>query len=280
MALYEEVYRRPQPYRPEVAVLVDEGSKTVIKSDWDVNCWTMYSLRDESVKSGAAVGYYSLEDFLENVVPRCQVYVFANAFRLTDEQIEALRARLDREEATAIWFYAPGYLGPEGPDVARSSRLTGIRLAVQEGLQGSEGVGLLQGESWGPAVPVSPRLIVTDAEAEPLGRYKSDGSISAAQKRTGRHRSLFVGDMGPSSRLLARLFESAGVHLWTRGAEVVQTDGEFLMVHSGPAGVKPITLPVGVDLEPIRAQIVKREGRTVFVQFQGGETCWFATRNL
>jgi hypothetical protein len=284
--LYDELYQRPQPYRPEVAILVDERSKLTIKSDWDVNCWTMYQLRDESVKSGASVGFYSLEDFLDNIVPQCQVYVFANAFYLTDEQIQALRSRLDREEATAIWFYAPGYLGPAGPDITRASRLTGLQLAVQEGTppspplhkggsQGSEGLGLLQGEAWGPALALSPRLTVTDETAEPLGRYKSDGQISAAQTQAGQHRSIFIGDMGPSSRLLARLFESAGVHLWTRGAEVVQTDGEFLVVHSGAAGVKPIFLPAGVEAKPLQAKVVKQAGPTLFVEFQEGETVWF-----
>lgn len=159
--------------------------------------------------------------------------------------------------------------------MARSSRLTGMDLVVQEGRLGSVGQGLLQGETGGPEVPVSPRLVVTDADAEPLGRYKSDGACSAAQIRPGKRRSIFVGDMGPSWRLLAHLFERVGVHLWTRDGEVVQTDGKFLMVHSGPARVKPITLPEGVEAEPIRAQVLQQTGRILFVGFQEGETVWF-----
>lgn len=55
----------------------------------------------------------------------------------------------------------------------------------------------------------------------------------------------------------------------------MQTDGEFLMVHSGEAGVKPIFLPEGVGAEPLKAKVGRREGQTLFVEFQAGETVWF-----
>jgi len=253
---------------------VDEQSKLYIKSDWDANYWTMYSLRDEAVKSGASVGFYSLDDFTGDVAPRCKVYVFANAFRLTDWQIRAIRSRLDREEATAIWIYAPGYIGPEGADITRACRLTGIKLSVRDGRQGSEGVGLLKGESWGPELPLSPRLFVADEKAEALGRYKSDGSISAAQTRNGHHRSIFLGDMGVTSRMLKWLFQSSGVHIWAKDAGVIQTDGDVLMIHSDKAGLKPIHLPPGIEAEPIKGEIEWQEGNAIFVRFQPGDTLW------
>jgi len=274
-AWYEEMYHHPAAYRPEVAVVVDEESKCCVKSDWDANCWTMYAARDESAKTGAAVGYYSLDDFTAEVIPACKVYVFANAFRLTDAQVQRIHRRLDREHATAVWVYAPGYLGAHGADVRQAGRLTGIALAVKDGSQGSEGLGLLQGESWGVAVAVSPRLVVTDQNAEPLGRYRSDGCLSAAQAGTGGHRSIFVGDMQVSAGLLRRLFEGAGVHLWTSGREVIQTDGRLLMVHSGEAGVKPITLPEGVEATAIKGEIVRRDGRTLYARFERGDSLWF-----
>ena len=88
MALYDAVYREPKPYHPEVAVLADERSKLYVKSDWHANSWLMHTMRDEIVKSGASVGFYTLDDFVADIVPRCRAYVFANAFHLSDEQIE------------------------------------------------------------------------------------------------------------------------------------------------------------------------------------------------
>lgn len=281
--LFEKVYQNPTPFRGEVALIVDEESKIHVKDDWGTNFWTMINLRDECARSGATVGYYTLKDFLDGKIAGFgKVYVFANAFRLTDEQIDTIRMRLDHEGATAYWAYAPGYIGSDGMDVARSSRLTGIDLSVLDGAQGSEGLGLLAGESWGAEsnqtqkpMATSPRLIVTDKKAEPLGHYKDGGEISAARIRTGNHTSIFVGDMGVTSQMLMRLFESAGVHIWTRDSSVLLTDSKVLMIHTGKGGLKEIHLPTGVSAEAIKGKIEKETGNVISSYFKEGETQWF-----
>ena len=276
MPLYEKLYQNPTPYRPEVALLVDEASKVAVKNDTDANYWMMYHLRDESVKTGASVGYYSLDDFIQGLVPRCKAYIFANTFRLTDGQIDSIRARLDREGATAIWIYAPGLIGPAGPDIARASLLTGMALAIQDGKSGSEGMGLLDGERWSSKqFTLIPRLIVNDPQAEALGRYLDGQAISAARIRTGHHQSIFLGEMGNTWSVLSRLLESAGVHLWTRDGSVVQTDGTFLMIHSGKAGRKSISVPAGIQVKPMKGAIDESGNGTLQVFFKEAESLWF-----
>ena len=163
----------------------------------------------KAVKTGASVGYYSLQDFIIGVVPQCKAYIFANSFRLSDEQIDAIRARLDRERATAIWIYTPGFIGPDGPDVNRVNRLTGMQLAIKNGKSGSEGTGLLQGERWSSRkFTLIPRLIVSDPKAEILGHYQDDQNVSAARIKTGNHQSIFLGEMGNTWSVLSRLAET------------------------------------------------------------------------
>lgn len=55
------------------------------------------------------------------------MYIFANAFYLTDSEITQIQSRLNTEGATAIWQYAPGFLGPNGADVSRVSTSWGFR---------------------------------------------------------------------------------------------------------------------------------------------------------
>jgi hypothetical protein len=57
------------------------------------------------------------------------VYIFENTNYLTDTQISQIQSRLNAEGATAIWQYAPGFLGPNGADVTRASTLTEIQPA-------------------------------------------------------------------------------------------------------------------------------------------------------
>jgi len=234
----------------------------------------MHQMRSSAQQSGAAVGFYTLSDFIADVVPPCKAYVFANAFRLTDAQIDAIRARLDREGATAIWAYAAGYLGPDGPDITRSERLTGMALAAAEGVQGSQGVGTVQG-AWGRTMRIAPRFTVTDPTATPIGRYRSDNAVSAARIQDGHRTSVFVGDMGVTPGLMQVLFREAGAHIWTQGGESVQTDGQHLIVHSGEARAVDIHLPKGVEAEPILGTKAQRGGGKIVVPFGRGETHWF-----
>ncbi len=192
-------------FRPEVAVIVDERSKEFIRSDWDANYWAMFSLRTATGKLGRPVGYYSLADFIAGVVPPCQAYVFANAFYVDDAQRKAVQRRLRAEQARAVWVYAPGYLGPNGPDASHATALTGITVEVSPGKQGSVGEGLLQGLAWGPEVDVRPRLVVRDERAEVLGRYRTDLAVSTARSRSQSYESIFVGDIALTAEALAKL---------------------------------------------------------------------------
>lgn len=285
LQLYAEVLGKPTPYRPEVAVLFDPESKYYVKSDWDAFYLGLMDLREKCSRSGVAVGWYTLRDFSTGVVPPCKAYLFANAYRLTPLDVQAIRARLDREGTTAIWCYAPGYIGDQGPDLEQACRLTGIKLAVSDGEQGSHGEGALAGLAWGGGgmgpggfVVLSPRFFVDDAAAQPLGRYQAGGQVSAARVVSGRHQSVYLGDLGLSTALLGELFGAAGAHRWTRGGEVVLTDGRFLAVHAGEAGRRRIELPAGVSAQAITGRIEKQEGGAIFVPFAAGDTLWFRLR--
>jgi hypothetical protein len=205
VAGYQQQLAALSPYRPDVAVIVDERSKECIRSDWSVNSWTMVLMRHAMGLCGREVGWYSLTDFVAGVVPECQTYLFANAFCLDDQQCDAILARLRREQARAIWVYAPGYLQPDGPDLAQSARLTGLTMAVRDGAQGSTGEALLAGLEWGAATAVRPRLVIADDSAAVLGRFREDDAVSAARTDQAGYQSTVLADLKLSGEVLQRL---------------------------------------------------------------------------
>jgi hypothetical protein len=176
--------------------------------------------------SGVTYGVYTLNDFLDGTLPPCKVYIFANVNYVTDSELTAIQARLNSEAATAIWQYAPGFIGPNGTDISRASTLTGIQLAQSDGFETSSGVGLLLGYSWGIAANnvFSPRLVVTDASAEVLGRYQLDNQVSTARKKVGNFESVFSGEYGFANGgewrpdALRILLQTAGVYVWSTAA--------------------------------------------------------------
>ncbi len=277
--LLKEVQAHPSPYRPEVAVVVDEYSKSVVKSDWDGFYWPLMQLRNEAMKTGTTVGFYTLDDFINGIVPKCKVYLFPNAYALTSKQSTSVFTRLDMEKTTAIWLYAPGSFGPQGFNTTSIERTTGIAVKSIEGSQGSIGVGSMAGQSWGQNASVSPRFIVDDPKAETLGIYQSDHTTSAARKLVNKHQSIFIGDLSVSSSLLRTLFEKAGAHIWTRGDEIVQTDGQFLIIHQGPEGLVTVNLPVGVKAEAISADIIKQGDSSITLRMQKNATSWLRLRS-
>ena len=272
--LYAELYALPRAYCPEAAVIVDEKSKLYVKDDWDTNYWTMYHLRDAAAKTGVSVGYYTLEDFIAGVAPPCKAYVFANAFYLPTDRLQAIHDRLDKEGAPAVWVYAPGYLRADGADAEGVQKAVGMRVETTQGPMGSEGVGPLAGLSWGAPFSVSPRFVVVDDAAQTLGSYTDGAGVSCAQTRGDGHRSIFLGGMGPSSAVLRHLLGSAGCHVWTQGDEVVHTDGAFLMIHSGKGGRVTVRLPDGVRAHALDAEVTGQSGDALQVNMAPGETAW------
>ena len=276
---FTELMADPQPYRPEAALILNERSRFFEKSDWDLFCHSRPILRNACAKTGAAVGYYYLDDFIEGLVPPCKAYLFANAFCLDEAQTAGIRARLEREGATAIWLYAPGYLNPAGEMVGACERLTGIRARTEPGPLGSRGAGPCEGLSWGWDRPnqTNPRMVIEDPEAEVLGRYRADDAPSTARKRTGNHTSVICGDASLSVELLRRLFKEAGVHLWADGDAVVHTDGRALIVHASYDRVITVTLPEGLSATPVALPgDDERENSFAGLQVRDGETRWFS----
>lgn len=280
--LFTQLYANPQPYKPDVALVIDLQSITYQKVDQDAVNFQRGLLRTSLAKAGVTYGVYTLNDFLDATLPPCKVYIFANLNYATDDEIAAVQARLNSEAASAIWQYAPGFIGPNGTDVSRASTLTGIQLSQSDGFGVSNGVGLMAGYSWGvaPGNTLSPRLVVTDSSAEILGTYQADGKVSTARKKVGNFESVFSGeyaftnggDWRPDA--LTALLQTTGIHTWSTVGDTVNTDGNILVIHAANAGPDTISLPAGITATPLGGGTGSTG--TLNLNFSRvGETQWF-----
>lgn len=77
---------------------------------------------------GAPWEPYILTDIANPKLRDFKFYIFLNTFRVTPEQKEAIHARLKRNNATALWIYAPGYIGENKLSLAAMRELTGINI--------------------------------------------------------------------------------------------------------------------------------------------------------
>jgi beta-galactosidase len=283
--LFEADYRDPQPYRPEVALIIDEQSRNFEESLWDVGYQTLNNTRYQLGTTGTSFGLYLLEDFEEGRIPDCKVYIFPNSVSLSEERIKGIRARLEAQGGTAIWMYAPGWINGKTTDIEQMRRLTGINLVQKDGQLGSYSIADAGRQVWGlekrdqidaKSFNITPRFVVDDSQAEVIGRYLSDDQPSMAIKRQGKATHVYTGDINLTTEILRDLFLRAGVHLWSTVPLAVHPDRDFLSVHAKNADVYELIPPRGKTLRPHgAARILGKSERGVFVAFQRAETIFF-----
>ena len=283
--LFEAIYKDPQPYAPEVAMIIDEQSRNFEESTWDLGFQSLNNTRYQLGTTGATFGLYLLEDFEAGRMPKCKAYIFANSVALNAERVAKIRARLEEQGATAIWVYAPGWINGRKTNIEQMRSLTGMHLEQADGKLGSYSEAESGRQVWGvekrdqpeaKTFDISPRFVVRDKKAEVLGRYLVDGEASTALKEQGGATHIYVGDINLTTEVLRDLLMRAGVHLWTAEPLAVHADERLLSVHVANSGVYEIIPPAGVSLKPQgEARILGEGPRGIFVAFDRAETIFF-----
>ncbi len=279
--LDQSMLQSPQAYRPEVAAVIDERSMLRVAAGGDaLTRPAVYEVRRPLGRLGAPYGQYLLGDVIAERV-RAKMFVFLNAWCLTAEEREALRAAT--RGALTVWCYAPGYHDGYKTSLDAMRQLTGFRLkcvtpqsATAEPTPRGRQLGLRH--AVGVATPVAPLFAVTDAEADEILATYPDGSTAVALRQTDRGASLFVGPPGLSSELLRLAARQAHVHLFTDTECNVWANGPFVLLHAAHDG--PVTLnTAGTDpIHDVLTGTVLGRGPNVTLTLLKGETRAFRIR--
>ena len=167
---------------------------------------------------GVPFDSYELADIADPHLPEYRVYVFPNAFTLSDEMRTRIMERVRREGKTALWIYAPGYYGRGEGSVADVVEMTGVPVKVHA----------LEG---GPCRQMF----------APVG--------SAVCARDG-WRSVFM-PMPPTAAELRNAFREAGARIWIETEDVLAAGRGYVMLHAASDGLKTIRLPKPCDAHEI-----------------------------
>ncbi len=286
--LYEQLYARPRRPLHEVAVLADEKSLMALRYGIELSRPLLYEMRAELHRMGTTPSLWLLSDFIEGKVPRHKVYVFLNAFWLTSEERRAIRRRLKGSGATAVWFYAPGFLGEGEASVDFMHELTGFRFRRLEGRRSmrvrlggnSPLLDGLQGREVGPNVKVEPAFsIVPEEGVRILGRYVEGGEPAVAVREVDGFASVFVGTLKVPARFFANVAKSAGVHLYAEPGDVIHTDGVVLSITASSEGTKTIRLPgPSRVVNALSGEVVLEGGSEFRLPMRFGETRIFVVK--
>jgi hypothetical protein len=234
----------------DVAVFIDEPSMlyTNSKSNPPLRLGLLRKTLDELACMGAPCDTYLLSDLAHPELPDYKLYIFLNAFRIDGATRAAIDAKVKNANKTAVWVYAPGYVGEDAFSTDSMTALTGMTLQVHDESIEAElaltdtphVVTSKVPRHDRPGWSVGPVFSVNDPAAVPLGR--TGEHVSLAVREFDDWRSVY--SMLPLSReMLLGLCRYAGVHVYSETLDPFSAGKSFVMIHTASAGPKRIVLP-------------------------------------
>ncbi|MEN6408036.1 MAG: LamG-like jellyroll fold domain-containing protein [Thermoguttaceae bacterium] len=270
----------------EIAVLVDEPSFLYMRMGLQPLMEPLTrDMHSQLATMGAPFDMYVLSDIADARMPDYKLYVFLNPFYLTDSQRAAIKAKVRRNGAVAVWFYAPGFIAEDGRlDVRGVRDLTGIavRTADEErklhlavtNFDHPITAEIDRSDTLGQTEPVGPVFWVDDPQATVLGRLSPDGDVGMAVRDFGDWRSVYCASPIVNTKLLRGLARYAGAHVYSTTDDTFFANNNYAMIHTASTGPKEIRLPqprdvydaltgelLGRDMTSIRLEIPEQTTR-------------------
>ena len=239
----------------EVAVVIDAESafyrSTLNNFDmpsWQNHAWGI-------VRMGAPVDVLLLSDLLEGRAREYRLYLFTNTVHFTASERETVKCLLRRDGKTALWVYAPGFVG-EDLSVQNCNDLTGIQLQMTPKQWGAHIYisnfehpvthNLPTSTFWGTDMRLGPLFTVDDRDATTLGTVViNQGRCEPgfAIRETPHWTSVYSAAPNIPPGVLRVIAHHAGVHIYSESEDVMYADRNFVALHTVRAGLKTVHLP-------------------------------------
>jgi len=243
--LDDVLLKNPIPYKPQIALVLDEEGMMCLSAGQTVGDPYIYTGRTTVGRVGAPYGQYLQDDVIAGRV-HSKLYIFSSAWKLTSET----RAKLltATKDSTKVWCYAPGYFDGNNKSLEAMHELTGFNLqpvtpgnALATPTELGKKMGLTQ--PIGINSPITPLFAATDAKPEEILATYPDGSAAIAMRKGTSGNSIFTGVPGLTTEFVRLAAKSARVHLYTDTDCNVYENGPYLSLHASKNG--PITLNTG-----------------------------------
>lgn len=243
----------PPSFSPGLVVVIDEAAAAFGRADANLGDRLLHAVRDAALRSGTAVQFCLLTDFLEDRNPAAPVYLFANALALDDAQRTTLHARLAKEQAYAIWLYAPGYYSASS-GTAGISKTVGMEVKAFTDPMDAGSAFLLTGRWVEEGKPLEaptrwkPLFYVDDPESDALARYVAAEKVSVAMRSMpGGWASIYIAEPSLTPALLREVMSIIEQPIYVRPSaqrhfDAIYSNRSIFAIHGTQVGERTIDL--------------------------------------
>jgi hypothetical protein len=247
----------------EIAAVVDEKSLHCLELLWGLYRPLIQEQRLPFGRMGAPVDWILMDDLDE--APPYKMYVFLDAFRVTEAQKKSIQRLYSRGTKALVWVYAPGIMGT-ALDGKESLAVTGLKLKVlfeksslhvEIGPLGERDLpGVRKGWTYGTdgfatdctANKIGPVMVGDDPSATVLGELYGFGQPGLITKVVNGASSYFSSAPKLPEWLLRGMARKAGVHIYDMQEDALYVNKSFLGIHTARPGKRVIHFPAPVSL--------------------------------
>ncbi|MBQ8588339.1 MAG: hypothetical protein IJ454_03000 [Clostridia bacterium] len=270
-----EAYSLNRDKGHEIAFIYDEESVHMV-SPKTTHDTIEYMRNYEIARIGAGVDIYYHNDMSNPNMPDYKLYVFFNTYCLTDEERQAIRNKLSRNHATAVFMYAGGVINPDADNrfsEDNMSELLGMNIrmdrevrtplfAVTAGHAATRGMD--KGRSYGDldrhinhsVIHIAdwqignyersylcPCFYAEDDDAQVLGTFRETGLPALTLKELADYNVVHCGTKVVRAEVIRSLASYAGCHIYMDSDDVLFQNKNYVVIHASSSGTKRVKLP-------------------------------------
>ena len=233
----------------EIAVIHDEHSADYFA--WPNSKNTrffnalMHQFYYESPRTGIPMDFYLMDDIADLRMKDYKLYIFLTAIEVPLKMRQAIHKKIAKNNATAVWFFAPGFIENGRFSIQGMEKLTGIKFDVSlktEKLKVmptknskllSRNLGLPE-MYYGPVpTPISKGQIVH-------GTAKGKPAVVEVNTSLGK---AFYSLLPPNVEMIRNLAKISNLHIYSHSRDIFNINSTHIMFHATTAGKKTILLP-------------------------------------
>lgn len=267
-------YEKDRCKNSEIAFIYDEESYHVVSEETSHQMIEL--MRNYEVdRIGAPSDRYFHNDMANPNMPDYKLYIFVNTFYLSDEERKVIKAKLSKNNATALFMYGSGVINPDKEEIYSADNIsdfTGIKTRmnndvvcgkfkfskddtdISKRLDKWDIYGDFKRKMWANAshdmnrikqckVNLYPEFFADDESAKNVAYILETRHPALTIKENKEFTSIYCASKYLSSDVLREIARFAGCHIYMDNDDVIYVNKNYITVHSSKSSEKIIKLP-------------------------------------